>query len=80
MPRPAERLVLWQKAFSEKSKLDAEINLEEISNRYEISGGAMMNVIRYCSLMALRRGGNNILLSDLEEGIRREYRKEGKTV
>lgn len=80
MPRPAERLVLWQKAFSDQCILEAEINLEDIATRYEISGGAMMNVIRYCSLMALRRGGNIILLSDLEEGIRREYRKEGKTV
>ncbi|HEU4718442.1 MAG TPA: ATP-binding protein [Bacteroidia bacterium] len=80
MPRPSERLLLWQKAFSDRTVLEPAIRLDEISMQYEISGGAMMNVVRYCSLMALRRGGNTILLSDLEEGIRREYRKEGRTV
>jgi hypothetical protein len=29
--------------------------------------------------MALRRGNNIITLTDIEEGIRREYKKEGKT-
>jgi DNA polymerase III delta prime subunit len=79
MPRPAERLLLWQNGFPDKCELEPAVHLEEIAARYEISGGAMMNVIRFCSLMALRRGNNIITLTDIEEGIRREYKKEGKT-
>jgi ATPase family associated with various cellular activities (AAA) len=80
MPSASERLVLWQKAFSEKTELEPAIRLDEISSQYEISGGAMMNVVRYCSLMALRRGGNIITREDMIEGIKREFKKEGKTV
>lgn len=80
MPQPGERLRLWQKSFSEFTVLDPEINLGEIAGKYEMAGGAMMNVVRYCSLKALRRGGTTIIFPDLEEGIRREYKKEGRTI
>ena len=36
-----------------------------------------MNVIRFASLQALRRGTNRILASDVLAGIRREQSKEG---
>jgi hypothetical protein len=39
-----------------------------------------MNIIRYCSLMALRRNETIIRLHDLEQGIRKELLKEGKTL
>ena len=39
-----------------------------------------MNVVQYCSLMALSRNSNLILLDDLLEGIRLEYKKEGKVI
>lgn len=80
MPRPVERLRLWEKAFSEHTVLEDAVDLHDISNRFEISGGAMMNVIRYCSVQALRRKSNVITLADLEEGIRREYKKEGRSI
>lgn len=80
MPRPGERLHLWKKAIPEAVTLHEDINLQNIAGKYEISGGAMMNVVRYCLLMTLRRGQKLITLSDLEEGIRREYKKEGRSV
>lgn len=79
MPRPAERMKLWQNAFPENCQLEPRIHLHEIANKYEISGGSMMNVVRYVMLMALRRESNVILLNDLEEGIRREFKKEGRS-
>ncbi len=39
-----------------------------------------MNVVRYSSLKTLSRNENRILLEDIEEGIRREFLKEGRTV
>jgi hypothetical protein len=38
-----------------------------------------MNVIRYATLMALKRSTRVILYDDLMAGIRREFQKEGKT-
>jgi hypothetical protein len=80
IPGPEQRLQLWQQAFSEKSRLEDCINLKEIATKYEMTGGAMINVSRYSSLMALKRGNNIILKKDIMAGIRKEYGKEGKTV
>jgi len=80
MPRPGERLKLWEQAFSEKCRPEEKISLHDISSKYEISGGSMMNVVRYSMLRTLRRKGNTIALEDLEEGIRREFKKEGRSV
>ncbi|TAM96936.1 MAG: ATP-binding protein [Chitinophagaceae bacterium] len=80
IPGPEQRLQLWQQAFSEKSRLEDCINLREIATKYEMTGGAMINVSRYSSLMALKRGNNVILKRDIMTGIRKEYGKEGKTV
>ncbi len=80
IPKPQERLQIWQKSFSKMSKLEKDIDLNEISEKYEISGGGVMNVIRYSSLLALSRKSNEILLSDLETGIKKEFQKEGRTV
>jgi hypothetical protein len=38
-----------------------------------------MNVVRYSSLKALGRNDSVIQLQDMEEGIRREFLKEGRT-
>jgi SpoVK/Ycf46/Vps4 family AAA+-type ATPase len=78
MPRPPERLRLWREAFSPKSRLDDRIDLGRIAEKHELSGGTIMNVVRYASLLALSRGTDTILLEDVEEGIRRELLKEGR--
>jgi len=80
IPGPQERLKIWQKGFSKRSVLEKAANLEQIAEKYELSGGSIMNVIRYASLMALEAGGNVILARDILKGIRREYIKEGKSL
>jgi len=79
MPKSAQRLKLWENAFSEETKLEDSINLNQIANKYELAGGSIMNIIRYVSLAAIQNGDNIILLKDIQEGIAREFRKEGKT-
>jgi len=78
MPGEEERLQLWERSFSKSSSLEDHINLQEIASQYELSGGSTMNVVRYSSLMALKRNSTKITLNDLEEGIKREYLKEGR--
>lgn len=53
MPKQSERLRLWQGAFSSQYSLGEDINLEQISAEYELTGGAIINVVRYASLMAI---------------------------
>ena len=79
MPKPAQRLELWKNAISPKATLDKDINLNQIANKYEIAGGSIMNIVRYASLKAISEDSNTIKNKDLQEGIIREFRKEGKT-
>jgi hypothetical protein len=82
IPGPVQRKLLWKKAFSDKTVCEPKLEqkLDEIAAKYEIAGGAIINVVRYSSLMALKRGNNVIVYEDVLTGIRREYHKEGKTV
>lgn len=78
MPRPEERLHLWQKGFSPKARLDGAVDLNRLAREHVLSGGAIMNVIRYASLQALKEGGRPIRAEDLAQGVQKEYAKEGK--
>ncbi len=80
MPTAGERLRIWENGFSKKSILEKEISLEQLAAKYEMSGGAIMNVIRYASLKALERKKNIIEFRDLVNGIAREFAKEGRTI
>jgi hypothetical protein len=80
MPKPIERLRLWKNSFSSKAELAENIALDRLAEKYELSGGIIMNVVRYASLKALSRSENKISLEDIEEGIRREFSKEGITL
>jgi hypothetical protein len=80
MPGPEERLRLWRNAFSRKTWLEDAVDLETLARDYEITGGAIINVLRYASLMALRRGTDVIRMQDIRQGIRREFRKDGKVI
>jgi SpoVK/Ycf46/Vps4 family AAA+-type ATPase len=79
MPKPAERRRIWQNAFSKRAVLDERIDLGRLAEKHELSGGTIMNVVRYSSLKALSRHQSTIWLEDMEEGIRREFQKEGRT-
>ena len=78
MPRPEDRARIWRQGFSEKAKLEHSVDLDQIAREHVLSGGSVMNVIRFVSLQSLKHGGRSIGYDDLMQGIRREYAKEGK--
>ena len=80
MPKPAERERLWREAFSAQSRLGDDVDLARLAARHELSGGSIMNVVRFASLRALSRNSNLIIGEDLDEGVRRELHKEGRSV
>jgi AAA+ superfamily predicted ATPase len=80
MPGPEQRERLWMETFSHKTTLEPAIDLKMIAGKYEISGGSILNVVRYCSLMAMQRNSEVIILKELLAGIRKEFWKEGKVM
>ena len=79
LPETEERLTLWKKGFSPKASLK-NLDLEELASEYELSGATIMNVIRYASLMAIKKETLEISQSDVIQAIRREKFKEGKLI
>ncbi|MGB3467129.1 MAG: ATP-binding protein, partial [Cyclobacteriaceae bacterium] len=79
VPDARERKLLWEKSFSPVSELESEIRLDDIATNYNLTGGSIINVVQYSSLMALKKGGKTIYLEDINEGINREYQKQGRT-
>jgi len=79
-PSVEERKKLWQSIITEPLQLDATIDLDELAERFELSGGEMINVLRFCALEAAKRNSHTILKPDLLQGIKREYQKSNKTL
>jgi hypothetical protein len=77
-PTASERLAIWQKAMPAKARLDDDVDLVAIANRYELTGSSIVSVIHYASLQTISRGDDVITKKDIVEGIKREYEKEEK--
>jgi len=81
LPGKRERLQLWQQGLNHSNVFQAPgFSLEGVAEKFELPGGVISNVIRYVSLMALKKNTNEISLADLKQGIRRELAKEGKSL
>lgn len=80
MPGFEERLELWENSFSKAAELEKKIDLPDIARKYELSGGTIINVVQHSSLKALGRNSNEIRLTDIKAGIKREYHKNRRTM
>jgi AAA+ superfamily predicted ATPase len=80
MPDAAQRRRLWDGMARHTDRLDADIDLAALAETYELSGGAIANIVRYGAISALQAGRGRIGAADLHNGIVKELRKEGKTV
>jgi len=78
-PKYEERLRIWKNNIPEQLKLEG-IKLEEIADRYELTGSNIMNIIQDVSLktIALRDPDYKVSPDMLLESIRKEYVKEDK--
>lgn len=78
MPKAPERYHLWEKAFPDALHFEEGLSLDNLSKKFELAGGSIMNVVRYSVLMAAKEGSTTIRALHLETGIRREMRKFGR--
>ncbi|MBB5636877.1 AAA+ superfamily predicted ATPase [Pedobacter cryoconitis] len=79
-PDAEQRLKLWQMALSDKAILEDKMDLKDIAGKYELTGGTIINIVRYAALRAIKRGDNILLNKDIIESIRRELAKDGKII
>ncbi len=80
LPKPAERLRLWREGIPDAVRADAALDLPRLAQQHELSGGTIVNVLRYACLRSLARGEAVLRAEDVEEGVRRELLKEGRAL
>ena len=80
LPDVSQRYRLWENILNGKSGLADSVDLKRLATEFELSGGAITNVVRYGAISALQMNRNSISRDDLVKGVTKELRKEGKTV
>jgi hypothetical protein len=79
MPDIASRQRLWRETFASHGfTLAPDIDFAALASRYELAGGAIINVLRHASLMAVQRDPATVQLHDIIDGIRLEMQKDGR--
>jgi SpoVK/Ycf46/Vps4 family AAA+-type ATPase len=79
MPDAEQRLRIWQLMLGAQ-QLAPDVELVALSERHELSGGAIANVIREAILRTAMAGHHQIGLSELKTSVAKELRKEGRTL
>ena len=80
MPDANHRLILWQNMLPKEWLMGEKFALENFASKYELSGGSIANIVRYCALKLIQRNHNKLDHELLLEGIRKELEKEGKSI
>jgi hypothetical protein len=77
MPDATLRRRIWHDLFTGQNfALADDIDLDAIADEFELAAGAVLNVLRYACLQAVRRQPAILTRRDLHEGIRAERHKE----
>ena len=82
-PTPAEeqRRRLWEDHFKDRPyPLAADVDLARLARDYELTGGNIVNVLRYACLKAVARNPRAVQAADLLAGIKKELHKEERFV
>ncbi len=80
MPDAEARLRLWRESFQGHGfTLSPEVDFRALADRYELAGGAIINVLRHACLMAVRRHPPVVEAHDILDGIRQELYKSGRS-
>ncbi len=69
-PNSEQRYQLWKNSFN-NLLLDDDVDFDWIANKYHMTGGSIINVLRYTTLAALRRGSEVVNMDDIKEGIKK---------
>ena len=80
MPDAEQRQRLWQGLFGQPERVGGNVDFHRIAEKYELAGGALLNVARYAAIRAVRCGREYIVQDDLIAGIGKELMKDGKTL
>jgi ATPase family associated with various cellular activities (AAA) len=77
-PVEKERTEIWRKAFPPDVKFENERDIPSLAGNYELAGGSIINVVQFACLRSISRNEKIIRWSDILQGVRLEFQKEGR--
>jgi AAA+ superfamily predicted ATPase len=80
MPRSEDRRAMWMRVFPPQIRVIDDVDWDDISRRFELTGAGIVNIGHFCAIEALANGSQSVDRSALESAIVRELVKEGKIV
>lgn len=80
LPDKDERLSLWKFYFNGNIPLSQDVDFEQLAYDHEVTGGNIVNVLRYSCIKAMMRKDPEITQEDVVAGLKREFRQVGKTM
>lgn len=80
MPAKKERKMLWENYIFSQFELAEDVDKDAIIEDFEITGGEILNILRFCTIRAAKRNEKKLYFSDIMAGIKREYSKQNKTL
>jgi SpoVK/Ycf46/Vps4 family AAA+-type ATPase len=78
-PDEQTRLEIWKNIWPPETRLDADVDLAALAERFRLSGGNIRNVALAASFLAAAES-RPVGMCDLLRATRREYAKVGKTL
>ena len=80
IPNAHQRYILWQKSKTQEFSYEDAVDLEFLSQQYELTPASIINILRYSILKCMGRADKLIKLKDIEAGLKIEKIKEGKSI
>jgi hypothetical protein len=78
-PEAGVRRRLWRALFDPaRLPLEPDLDLDAFADRYDLAGGAILNVLRHSALLAVGRTPARISKADLHAALRSELHKQGR--
>jgi hypothetical protein len=79
LPNQQERFRIWENIWPAGAPRSADLDLDYISRRFELSGGNVRNIALGAAFLAADNGGV-VSMAHLLHAMRREYQKMGKVI
>ena len=79
VPGPEERVRIWEQSFPAGAPLAADVDIDWLAQRFELSGGAIRNASLNAGFFAASHG-EHITMQSVVVGLAREYRKMGRLI
>jgi hypothetical protein len=76
-PGAEERLEIWRRVWPDEVTLDDDVDLDDLAERFRLSGGNIRNAAIAATFLAAEDGGT-VARSHLLRAVRREYQKLGR--